>query len=49
MFSLRCSALNYTGILNYVLKGAGLIEENINFLGDERFALWCISVSLNAV
>ncbi len=37
---------NYTGILNYVLKGAGLIEENINFLGDERFALWCIILIL---
>ncbi|MCI9655294.1 MAG: sugar ABC transporter permease [Lawsonibacter sp.] len=37
---------NYTGILNYVLKGAGLIEKNINFLGDERFALWCIILIL---
>ena len=37
---------NYTGILNYVLKGAGLIENNINFLGDERFALWCIILIL---
>jgi multiple sugar transport system permease protein len=37
---------NYTGILNYVLKGAGLIEQNINFLGDERFALWCIILIL---
>ena len=37
---------NYTGILNYVLKGTGLIENNINFLGDERFALWCIILIL---
>ena len=37
---------NYTGILNYVLKGAGLIDKNINFLGDERFALWCIILIL---
>ena len=37
---------NYTGILIYVLKGAGLIEQNINFLGDERFALWCIILIL---
>lgn len=37
---------NYTGILNYVLKGTGIIENNINWLGDERFALWCIILIL---
>lgn len=37
---------NYTGIFNSVLKGAGLIDQNINFLGDSRFALWCIILIL---
>jgi multiple sugar transport system permease protein len=37
---------NYTGIFNYVLKGVGLIDKNINWLGDERFALWCIILIL---
>ena len=37
---------NYTGIINTALKGAGLIEKNINFLGDSRFALWCIILIL---
>ena len=37
---------NYYGIFNYVLKGAGVIENNINWLGDERFALWCIILIL---
>ncbi len=37
---------NYYGVFNYVLKGAGLIEKNINWLGDERFALWCIILIL---
>lgn len=37
---------NYYGIFNYVLKGAGLIRNNINWLGDERFALWCIILIL---
>ena len=37
---------NYTGILNYVLKGAGLIEKNINWLGDSKYALWCIILIL---
>ena len=37
---------NYYGIFNSVLKGAGLIENNINWLGDERFALWCIILIL---
>jgi len=37
---------NYTGILNYAFKGIGLIDQNINWLGDERYALWCIILIL---
>ncbi len=37
---------NYTGIINTVLTGAGVIEKNINFLGDSRYALWCIILIL---
>ena len=37
---------NYTGILNTALKGAGLIEQNINWLGDTKTALGCIIVIL---
>lgn len=37
---------NYTGIFNAVLTGAGIIDKNINFLGDPRFALWCIILIL---
>ncbi len=37
---------NYTGIFNAVLKGAGIIDKNINFLGDSRWALWCIILIL---
>ena len=37
---------NYYGIFNYVGKGLGLLEKNINWLGDERFALWCIILIL---
>ena len=37
---------NYYGIFNYLGKSAGLISENINWLGDERFALWCIILIL---
>ena len=37
---------NYTGIFNYLLKSGGLIEKNINFLGDSRYALWCIILIL---
>lgn len=35
-----------TGILNYVLKDAGIITRNINWLGDKRFALWAIALVL---
>jgi len=37
---------NYTGILNTALKGAGLIDKNINFLGTPGIAIWCIIVIL---
>jgi len=37
---------NYTGILNYVLKGVGIIDKNINWLGNEKTALWCIILIL---
>ena len=37
---------NYTGIFNYVLKGVGLIDKNINWLGDSKYALWCIILIL---
>lgn len=37
---------NYFGIFNHVGKGLGLIDENINWLGDTRFALWCIILIL---
>ena len=37
---------NYYGIFNYIGKGTGLIENNINWLGEERFALWCIILIL---
>ncbi len=37
---------NYYGIFNYVGKSLGLIEKNINWLGDEKYALWCIILIL---
>ena len=37
---------NYTGVFNYVLKSTGLIEKNINWLGDSKYALWCIILIL---
>ena len=37
---------NYTGIFNYILKGVGIIDKNINWLGDSRYALWCIILIL---
>ncbi|MBQ9648155.1 MAG: sugar ABC transporter permease [Oscillospiraceae bacterium] len=37
---------NYYGVLNYVLKGVGVIDKNINWLGDTRFALWGIIIIL---
>ena len=37
---------NYYGIFNYLLKNAGVIDKNINWLGDSRFALWAIIIIL---
>ena len=37
---------NYYGILNYLGTSTGLIEENINWLGDEKYALGCIIMIL---
>ena len=37
---------NYYGILNYVGTGLGILEKNINWLGDAKFALGCIILIL---
>ncbi len=37
---------NYYGIFNYILKGVGLIEKNINWLGNPKYALGCIIIIL---
>ena len=37
---------NYYGILNYLGKGIGLIDKNINWLGDPKYALGCIILIL---
>lgn len=37
---------NYYGILNYIGTSTGAIDKNINWLGDERFALACIILIL---
>ena len=37
---------NYYGIFNYLGKEMGLIEKNINWLGDPKFALGCIILIL---
>ena len=37
---------NYYGIFNYLGKATGLIEKNINWLGDPKYALWCIILIL---
>lgn len=37
---------NYYGIFNYIGKSLGVLDTNINWLGDERFALWCIILIL---
>ena len=37
---------NYYGIFNYVGTKTGILEKNINWLGDERFALGCIILIL---
>ncbi len=37
---------SYNGIFNYILKAIGLIDQNIMWLGDTRFALGCIILIL---
>ena len=37
---------NYYGIFNYIGKSLGLIEQNINWLGDAKYALGCIILIL---
>ena len=37
---------NYYGIFNFIGKSTGLIEQNINWLGDEKYALGCIILIL---
>ena len=37
---------NYYGLFNYIGKSTGLIQKNINWLGDEKYALWCIILIL---
>ena len=36
----------YTGLFNTVVMGTGIVDEKISWLGDERFALWCIIIIL---
>ena len=36
----------YNGVLNYLGTQTGLLEENINWLGDSRYALGCIILIL---
>ena len=37
---------NYYGILNYLGKSAGLLDKNVNWLGDPKYALGCIILIL---
>lgn len=37
---------NYYGIFNYIGTATGILEKNINWLGNEQFALWCIILIL---
>ena len=37
---------NYYGIFNYLLKNFGIIDKNINWLGDPQYALGCIILIL---
>ena len=37
---------NYYGIINYLGKEMGFIEKNVNWLGDEKYALACIILIL---
>ena len=35
-----------SGILNYILKSGNMIDQNISWLGDKRYALWAIIIIL---
>lgn len=35
-----------SGILNYILKSGGIIEQNISWLGDKQWAIWAIMIIL---
>ena len=35
-----------SGVLNYVLMNAGVIDKEIMWLGDKKYALWCIILVL---
>ncbi len=37
---------NYTGLINWLGTSTGILEENINWLGDARYALGCIILIL---
>ena len=37
---------NYYGIFNYVGTNLGILDKNINWLGDPKYALWCIILIL---
>jgi len=37
---------NYYGIFNYIGKAVGLLDKNINWLGDPKYALGCIILIL---
>ena len=37
---------NYSGLLNYIGTGIGLLDEGINWLGDPKYALGCIILIL---
>ena len=37
---------SYYGILNYLGKGVGLLDKNVNWLGDPKYALGCIILIL---
>lgn len=36
----------YYGLFNYVLSSTNVIDQNISWLGDKRFAIWCIIMIL---
>ncbi len=37
---------NYTGLFNSVLKDTGILTKGINWLGDPKWAIWCIILIL---